>query len=362
MKNQRNWIGLFVLTLILVVLAACGEEDSKSETPDQSKNSDNSSVVTLKYAGLVPETHDLYVYGTKVFIEEVEKNGDGKLKIEFFPNSQLGSGADMIALANSGAADIVEAAPSYIPGKLPLSNAFQLPGAMPDAEKGSKVIWEILKDENSVIRKNDYTNNKLVPLFAATLPLYQIITTEKNPLNSFEDLKGLKLRSAGGVQDLMIKNLGAVPVAMDLSEYYQALDRGTLDGGVFNLPSLEANKTIEVMKNLTANANVTSFVAPASISEKTWLSLSTDMQKVLIEAGEKAAESLAVNVVKSNEKALQNAVDKGYNVWTLSEAELIQLNELVSPTLEQWVIDMEKLGFDGQAAIDEMNKKVEELK
>lgn len=372
MVKKSKALAIFLLSLLLIILTACGGQ-STDTTVDDGKGDDagdkeatNGDVadfepITLKYAGVVPETHDLYVYGTKVFIEEIEKLSDGKITIEFYPNGQLGSAADMINLANTGVADIVEAAPSYIPGKLALSNVFQLPGALPDAKIGSKVIWETLKDENSIVRKTDFDNNGIYPLFAATLPLYQIVTTEKNPINSFDDLKGLKLRSGGGVQDLTVQNLGAVPVAMDLSEYYQALERGTLDGGVFNLPAMEANKTIEVLKNLTTNANVTSFVIPASISSTVWENLEQPVKDILTEAGEVAALSLAENMDSSSEAALENALQKGFNAWTLTPEELEQLNEMVAPTWEQWIDEMEKLGFDGQQAIDEMNAMLEKV-
>jgi len=364
-KNLR-WLTLFVLGSLIVALVACGSNDKTTNDSIENDVENNGTVddfesVTLKYAGVVPETHDLYIYGTKVFIEEVEQLSDGKITIELYPNGQLGSPADMINIANTGVADIVEAAPSYIPGKLALSNVFQLPGALSDAESGSKVIWETLKDENSIVRKTDFDNNGIHPLFAATLPLYQIVTTGKNPISSFDDLKGLKLRSGGGVQDLTVQNLGATPVAMDLSEYYQALERGTLDGGVFNLPAMEANKTIEVLENLTTNANVTSFVIPASISKTVWDELEQPVQDILTEAGETAALSLAENMDSSSEAALDNALEKGFNAWTLSPEELDQLSEMVAPTWDQWVDEMNKLGFDGQQAVDEMNEMLKKF-
>ncbi|MEH7246861.1 TRAP transporter substrate-binding protein DctP [Neobacillus niacini] len=346
-KMKKLFIPFFILCMIL--LAACGKSETSSSNGEE-------KTIKLKYASIVPETHDLYIYGAKVFMEKVEELGKGKVEIEFYPDGQLGSPADMINLANSGAADLVELGPSYIPGKLVLGNVFQLPGALPDAEIGSKVIWDVFKDEDSIIRKADFTDNKLIPLLGATLPLYQIVTTEKKPLKDFKDLEGLKLRSAGGAQDLMVKNLGAVPVSMDRSEVYTALERGTLDGGVFNLPSLEANKTIEVMKNLTTNANVTSFVVSLGINEKKWSTMPEDVKDILTQAGDAASKSLAESVTKSNEKALQNAIDKGYNPWTLSADELKELNEMVAPTWDQWVKDMKKLGFDGEAAIKEMEE------
>ncbi len=362
-KYYRILFSVILSVFLITTMVACGGkptggEGNKDSIPSSSASSDNSELesMTFKFASIVSTTHDLYTYGAKVFIEKVEELSGGKITIEHFPDSQLGKPADMINLANSGAADMVELGPSYIPGKLVLSNVFQLPGALPDPEIGSKVIWDVLKDENSIIRQTDFTQNGIVPLYAATLPLYQIVTVEKKPLTSFEDLQGLKLRSAGGVQDLIVEALGAVPVAMDRTEVYQSLQRGTLDGGVFNLPSLEANQTIEVLHNTTTNANVTSFVGAVAISEKVWNRLPEKVQEILKQAGEAAAQSLAENVKQSDEKALQDLLDRGYNAWTLSPEELEKLKEMVTPVWDRWVSDVDKLGFDGQAAIDEMNK------
>ncbi|MEH7246875.1 TRAP transporter substrate-binding protein DctP [Neobacillus niacini] len=359
MIRKTRTIILLISIFSLALLAACGGKETSSGnklkgTTGDSKGSEET--IVLKYASTSPETHDIHVYGSNIFIDKVDELSNGRVKIEFYPNEQLGKGADMLNLANSGAVDMIMAAPSYLPGKLPLGNAFQLPGTLPDAEIGSNVVWDIIKDENSAIHKTDYANNGIRPLFASVLPLYQILTTGKNPIASLEDLKGLKLRSGGGVQDILVENLGAVPVAMETSEQYTALERGTLDGGIFNLPSLESNKTIEVLKYLTTNANVTSFVVSMAIGEKSWNKLSHDIQNILIEAGEAAAKSLAESANASNEKALQNALDKGFKAWTLTPDELKKLNELVAPTKDQWISNMEKLGFDGQAAIDEINE------
>lgn len=361
-----------LLLIMVFSLAACGggasSSDNNTNNTDNANNNmnntpststgDNGEIesITLKFASIVPNTHDLYTYGAKVFMEKVEELSGGKIKIDHFPDGQLGKPADMINLANTGVAELVEVAPSYIPGKLVLGNAFQLPGALPDPEIGSKVIWDVIKSENSVIRQSDFANNGLVPLYAATLPLYQIVTNENKPIDSLDDLKGLKLRSAGGVQDLIVEALGAVPVAMDRTEVYQALQRGTLDGGVFNLPSLKANQTIDVLKYTTTNANLTSFVCALAISESVWNNLSDNVKNILLQAGEAAAQSLAESVMKSDQNALQELInDYSYSAWTLTSEEVEQMKEMVMPVWDSWVADVEKLGFDGKAAIEEMN-------
>lgn len=50
------------------------------------------------------------------------------------------------------------------------------------------------------------------------------------PVHTLEDLKGLKIRTPGGMQTGYIKSLGAQPVFMPLGDVYLAMETGTIDG------------------------------------------------------------------------------------------------------------------------------------
>lgn len=351
---------LIVLTILaLILMVGCSDKQPAQSASGSSEETLSEEILTLKFTGIVPTNHYISKYSDQVFIQKVEELSEGKVKIEYYPDYQLAKAADMISAANNGVVDIVSACPPYISGKMPLSNVVQLPQAIPDASIGTKVIWDLISNKDSVIYKNDYQKNKLVPLTAATLPLYQAVTIEKRPVNSIEDLKGLKIRSAGGAQDLVIKSLGAVPVQMDRSEDYISLQRGTIDGGLFNLPSLMPNKVNEVTKHYTTNANLSTFVLVTEISERTWNKLTPEVQNILLKAGQAATESMAQEVIRLNNEAMEELNQQGFTSYTFNQEEEMMIKEMTAPVWDDWVADMNKLGLDGQKAVDELKESLQ---
>lgn len=324
-----------------------------------SSNAQTSDVqsITLKLATNLPPTHYLSMQGDKVFMDQVQSLSGGKIKIQYFPSDELGKAADMVTMANSGIADIVAGSPPYVSSLMPLSNAFDLPAILPNADLGTKAYNKVANDPNSAIAKRDYAANHLHFLYAATLPLYQIVTV-KTPIKSLADVKGMRIRSAGGAEDLVVRALGGVPVTMARSEDYNAFQRGALDGGIFNLPSIHVNKVDEVCHYATTNANVSSFVYAVEISERTWNTLNPATQKVISQAAAAAAQSLGSNMVSDNDKAVEFLKKQGMTFTTLSASDKSELTKILQPVWSRWQDEMKSRGLDGAAAIKEVQAAV----
>jgi len=112
----------------------------------------------------------------------------------------------------------------------------------------------------------------------------------KDPLVKLEDFKGKRIRAGGAVEALFVQALGAAPVSIDAGEVYQALQRGTVDGAIGGPSNFDTRKWYEVAKHATL-----SNIRPANfhflvVNTNTWNKLSTQLQKVLLDAGKKAQE------------------------------------------------------------------------
>ena len=71
----------------------------------------------------------------------------------------------------------------------------------------------------------------------------------KTPVRALEDLKGLKIRATGTTAKI-VSALGAAPVAMPMSDSYDALSRGVAQGIVCPTESLQGWKLGEVFQGL----------------------------------------------------------------------------------------------------------------
>lgn len=111
---------------------------------------------------------------------------------------------------------------------------------------------------------------------------FSTIHTNK-PINSFDDWKGLKIRTAENQSYMaFITNLGANPIPMAWSETYTALDNGTVDGVATDLPFYtQANMYIPAPYTTLTMHNYSS--APLLMSKATWDKMPEDYQQIIKE-------------------------------------------------------------------------------
>ena len=74
----------------------------------------------------------------------------------------------------------------------------------------------------------------------------QIVSTVKKPVRTLEDLKGQKLRTAGRPADIL-RNVGGTPVAVEMADIYDGLQRGVVDGLIASMEVQKGWKTGEII-------------------------------------------------------------------------------------------------------------------
>ena len=321
-------LALAASTTVLAATAACGASGASG-----------SDEVTIRFADTLPESHFISQDHSQRFIataEKLAKEEGHELKIEFFPDSQLGDAPDQIDNMTNGVFDMALIAPSYGPDQMPAGDVFNLPHIADSAEASALAYYDLMMDEGSELRSRDFDDNGLQPLSAFALPLYQIALTSE--IDGIDSMESKKIRSGGGTQNATIEALGGTPVTLTTSEQYEGLQRGVIDGGIFNTPSMIDNKTAEVLKSFTTNADVAGFVGGLAISQSSWEELPQWAKDVLLEAGEDATDHFAGLVDELGKDAQQTLVDEyGLTAVELTDDQLDELQTRLSPLKEDWV-------------------------
>ena len=110
---------------------------------------------------------------------------------------------------------------------------------------------------------------------------FRNITNNKRPINTPEDLKGLKLRTPKSVWRVkMFKAYGANPTPLSFSEVFVALQTGTFDGQENPLAQIASGKFQEVQKYLSMSGHVYT-PAYVTVSTKYWAKLPKDVRNIL---------------------------------------------------------------------------------
>jgi TRAP-type C4-dicarboxylate transport system substrate-binding protein len=337
----------FVLTIPIFFAPAQGAEPT-AENP-----------LVLKYAMLVPPTHFLLnpEIGPSIWwAREVEKRTGGRVKVKWFPSRQLGKSKDHFDLARTGVADAAGFVHGYTPGFFPLTTIVELPFPAPGMsfDVAAKALWELHK--RGLLDKM-YKEVKVLTLDPTEQ--YQLFLKKK--VTKIEDLKGVKLRSFGGVWPAILKAWGATPVPMPISDAYMGVQRGIIAGLPHNWAAAPSWKTYEVI-DYVIETNTSCAAIGSVMNLKTWKSMPPDIQKIIDGVNEEMVGFITTGSEEKGvlgyelyglKKARPLYIEKGIEVYKLAPAEMDNLAKAVLPLWDEWVERMEAKGLPGKKVMKE---------
>lgn len=198
--------------------------------------------VSIRAVTAWPVTHignDYY----KEYIKRVNEKAKGELEIKLLGGPEVVSAFDQLKALSTGTVDMVHGCQDYYAGLVP-------EGTIPGLAK-SKFEVKAFRESGII---DEYTRAYLEKGKAVFLgnvwigmPFY-IMTTK--PVSKLDDVRGLKLRSLGGLADVLLGEMGASVVKIASAETYEGLQRGVVDGAIRNTVSLIEFKEYEVLKNI----------------------------------------------------------------------------------------------------------------
>ncbi len=200
--------------------------------------------ITLKYGTAFPADHP----GTlriKEASELLRKDTGGRVDLQVYPASQLGSEQDMISQTRSGAIDMMSTAGTNLQTLVPIAGI----NGVAFAFKDYATVWAAMDGELGGFVRTAMARVNLQAFDKVLDNGYRNITTASKAINSPADLKGFKIRVPGIPMWLsMFKALGASPTAIPFGELYSALQTKVVDGQENPLALIQSAKLYEVQK------------------------------------------------------------------------------------------------------------------
>lgn len=243
------------------------------------------SATTLKLAHAAPES-DLQQDMSLFFKKEVEARSNGELKINIYPQGQLGNDKQMIDGSRAGIIDFAMVGLNNYNGLMPESAAFTLPFMFPNRETAYKVLdgapgKEVLKNmEEFGIKGLGFPENG-----------YRNMTNNEKPIRVPSDVQGLQMRVNGSkALNDMFNELGANPQQLPVAELYTALETGVVDSQDHPISVTLSFKFNEVQKYLSLTQHAYSPLV-LTMNLKKFNKLSEKEQKIISEV---AAEAVAM--------------------------------------------------------------------
>lgn len=336
MKERKySWV-LFLLIPCLFVLTGglCSVAPVGAET------------IKLTYANFPPAPTFPCVQMER-WAKEVEKRTDGKVKVKTFPGSTLLKAKNMFDGVVDGVADIGCLATAYQPGRFKLFEAMDLPGVFPSGTVASVVMWELYDK----YKPESFKDVKVLTMF--TCATANIMS--KDAVRNLDDLKGMKLRAAGtGVQ--IMKQLGAAPEGMPMSQVPEALQKGVVQGLVSSLEVMKDFKFAEYCKFATV-ADL--WVVPFAVvmNKKKWESLPDDVKKVFDDLRREQAVWTGKYVDKHAEEAIEWCKkEQGVEFIVLTPEQKKKWMGKVTGLKDQYLKKTKEAGLPGKSFLDDLMK------
>lgn len=360
--NKKKILATLSSLVLVAFFAGCGltspetpetpdetpvEEPGEEEPAEGEEPADDMPEVTLVYAEVNPL--DTIVGQTDTaFKEKVEELSNGKITIEIQASGVLGSENDVLDTMLGGGGTI----------DMSRISAFALTSYGGEKSKLLSIPYTFVNREHFWnFATSDLAPDFLLEPFENGTGVRGLFYGEEgfrhfftvDPVNSIEDLAGMKLRvSNDPVMNGMVNGLGASPTVVSFGELYSALQTGVVDGAEQPIANYKSNAFQEVAPNIILDGHTLGAIQ-VIITNEAWDSLTPEQQDILMEAGEYASQFNRQISEEAENEVLQSLKDEGINVvevtdpapWQAAVKDVVEAETVGFEDLYQQILDMQ---------------------
>ncbi|MBU8881347.1 TRAP transporter substrate-binding protein [Bacillus sp. FJAT-29790] len=326
------YLGLF---LLVFVLAACGSQSTSngekgSETTADSKPEGNKGKVTVMKIGSTDKKDVAMGKAMYKFKEIVEKETDGSISVEVFPDSQLGGERDIIEGVQLGTIQGGPIGAAVMSNFAPRFNLWSLPFVFPTREASHEILdgplgQEVLADleDIGIIGFNFWESG------------IRNLTNSKEEIKSPDDLHNLKIRTLENQIQLDVwTELGAIPTPMAFPELFTALQQGIVDGQENPFSVIAEANFNEVQKYITETQHLIG-VNPFIVNKKFFEGLSGEEQEAIRKAADEAQAFQREEKAKEDASYKQALIERGMIITELTPEERQVWADKIKPVYDK---------------------------
>lgn len=180
------------------------------------------------------------------FAANLKEKSGGTLDVQVYGAGQLGSQANALTSLQTGIVDFVAHTNGYMETIFPKLAVLDLPFLFKDTTAAERVLDGPVGEE----LLKPFPERGIYGLCWGHWGWRPISTAAATPIPNPSGMAGIKIRiQPGAIYAETYKALGAIPVAIDISEAYLAMSQGAVGAVELPLISMVANKFGEVVKH-----------------------------------------------------------------------------------------------------------------
>lgn len=305
--------------------------------------------ITLKFATQNTENGWTTVNGVKPWLDKIESDSNGTLKIDMYANQTLTKGNQAWQAVRKGIADMAWVTMGSYQGMNLLMEIINQPGMdFKTAMEGVDRLYAIADKVPAAMKP--FSTNKVLAMYSGDPGVGLIVS--KTPIRTLEDLKGMKIRCAAGAWLDMLKALGASPVVMPMPDCYMALQKGTIDGVMGDIDVCLSFRFYEVAKYITTEIPRGCALFLMIMNQARYDGLPADAKKAIDDnSGITGSKWLAEHFSYNQRSLFKEAEAHGAVISPLSPEEQARWTRLLTPLWDEWLEKASDKGFREEAPI-----------
>ncbi len=249
----------------------------------------------ITYAPLAKVEDSMVIF--KRWVDKVNTAGKGEIRVELLGGPEVFPVSDQINALSKGLVDAVMTFSVHTP-IVPEIDTSGLSDITPTEERNNGYLDLLDKAHEKI-------NVKVVGRTATQSGFYIF---SKQPIRTLADFKNVKIRSHSGY-DPLFKKVGAIPIGMNISEIYGALERGIVGAAPYPIFVHDMGLQ-EVTKFALADAFWPSHTTFIYINLKKFNSLTPKQQAILVNAqieNEKDMAAIDADLIATERGKLETA-------------------------------------------------------
>ena len=272
--------------------------------------------IELKF-GHVGAPGSLFDISVNEFAKRANEKLKGKAVVQTFGSSQLGKDKELLQKLKLGTVNF--ALPSTVMSTVADEfGLFEMPYLVKSRDHMARIEKELFWSKLAPAAEA-----KGYKILAVWENGFRHITNNARPINTPDDLKGIKLRTPKGAWRVkMFKSYGANPTPMSFSEVFTALQTGVIDGQENPFAQIYSAKFQEVQKYLSLTGHVYT-PAYVAVGKETWEGLPSDIRQVLEETAVETQAFVYKTAAALETDLLQKLKDGGIKVNEADKAAFV---------------------------------------
>jgi TRAP-type C4-dicarboxylate transport system substrate-binding protein len=316
---------------------------------------------TLRFHQMLPPQATIPSKAIQPWADKVEKESGGRIKVQRFDAMALGGKPpELFDQAKDGVADVIWTVLGYTPGRFPKAEVFELPFFSGLAEPASMAFQEF-------VQKNAMDEFKDVHLICVHVHGPGLIHS-KDPVTKLEDMKGLKVRGGSRIINIMLEQLGAVPVGMPVPAVGEALSKGVINATTIPwevVPALKVQQIVHNHTTFTGAKGLYTQTFGVVMNKAKYEGLAPDLKKVIDNNSGQSCAKLFGQAMDEGDKVGKALAEKaGNKIITLDAAETQRWQRAANGVRAVWFqqaaekgIDGPKLAAEAETLVDKYNAR-----